>query len=188
MKQEFYDALAGNPIVAAVKDDEGLKNCLSLADINVVFVLYGEISTIATIVKQIKDAGKMAVVHMDLIAGLSSRMEAVDFIASYTETDGIISTHLDQIKRAKELSLNTIYRVFLIDSKVLDKLNGRIREYADIVEILPGLMPKMIRLLSKEINVPIIAGGLIMDKEDVLAALDAGAIAISSTNPEVWEL
>ncbi len=188
MKQEFYDAVVSNPIVAAIKDEAGLEKCLTLQDISVVFVLFGEISNIASIVKRIKEAGKTAVVHMDLVAGLSSRVEAVDFIASYTEADGIISTHGDQIKRAKELSLSTIYRIFLIDSKVLDKLNSRIKEYADIVEILPGLMPKMITLISERLNVPVIAGGLIMDKEDVLAALDAGAIAISSTNEEVWNM
>lgn len=188
MKQEFYDAITSNPIVAAVKEDTGLDTCLTLDEVSVVFILYGEISNIVSIVKKIKDAGKTAVVHMDLVAGLSSRVEAVDFIANYTEADGIISTHSDQLRRAKELGLSTIYRIFLIDSKVLDKLNGRIKEYADIVEILPGLMPKMIKQLADSLNVPVIAGGLIQDKEDVLAALDAGAIAISTTNREVWEL
>ncbi|NLM61842.1 MAG: glycerol-3-phosphate responsive antiterminator, partial [Clostridiales bacterium] len=33
---------------------------------------------------------------------------------------------------------------------------------------------------------PIIAGGLISDKEDIITALAAGAIAISSTNHDVW--
>ena len=46
----------------------------------------------------------------------------------------------------------------------------------------------MIAKLSKELRVPIIAGGLISDKEDVMAALKAGAIAISSTNESVWEM
>ena len=34
----------------------------------------------------------------------------------------------------------------------------------------------------------VIAGGLIADKEDVMGALEAGAVAVSSTNPGVWEL
>lgn len=188
MKQEFYDAVVSNPIVAAVKDEQGLSKCLQLQDISVVFVLYGEISTISEIVGKIKASGKTAVVHMDLVAGLSSKVEAVDFISSYTEADGIISTRSEQVRRAKELGLSTIYRIFMIDSKVLDKLNTRIKEYADIVEILPGLMPKMITLISKKLNMPVIAGGLIRDKEDVLSALDAGAIAISSTNEDVWKM
>jgi len=154
----------------------------------VVFVLYGEVSTISGIVEKIKSAGKQAVVHMDLVAGLSGKTEAVDFISVYTKADAIISTRIEQIRHAKELGLSTIYRIFLIDSKVLDKLGNRAVESADIIEILPGLMPKMTKKLSKELQMPIIAGGLISDKEDVMAALKAGAIAISSTNEEVWEM
>ena len=50
MRQEFYEAITNNPIIAAVKDEEGLENCLKLSDICVVFVLYGEVSTIDKIV------------------------------------------------------------------------------------------------------------------------------------------
>jgi len=59
----------------------------------------------------------------------------------------------------------------------------------DLIEFLPGIvLPKMIRRINKVSKVPIIAGGLISDKEDVMNALDAGAIAISSTDQRVWEL
>ena len=49
-------------------------------------------------------------------------------------------------------------------------------------------MPKIITRMKKELGVPIIAGGLIADKEDVIQALDAGAIAISTTNKDVWNM
>lgn len=188
MKQAFYDAVTSNPIIAAIKDEKGLEKCLTSGDTSVVFVLYGEVSTIAGIVERIKEAGKTVVVHMDLISGLSAKVEAVDFISCYTKADGIISTRIEQIRRARELSLSTIYRIFVLDSKVIDNLNTHIKEYADIVEILPGLMPKIIKIMASRLGVPIIAGGLISEKEDVLAALDAGAIAISTTNPNVWEM
>ena len=188
MKQEFYDAVISNPIISAVKEESELEHCLQIADTNIVFILYGQISTIASIVEKVKASGKIAVVHMDLIAGLSSRVESVDFIAQYTKADGIISTRFEQIKHAKELNLSTIYRIFAIDSKSLNNIPSHISYYADMIEILPGLMPKIIQHMVKKMSVPIIAGGLIADKEDVIAALDAGAIAISSTNENVWSM
>ena len=189
MKQQIYDRISDNPIIAAVKDDTGLKKCLDFSDVNVVFVLYGRISTIGDIVSTLKKAGKTVIVHMDLISGLNSKEDAVDFIAKYTNADGIISTRLEQIKRGRELSLCTIFRIFLLDSKVLDNINNRqITEYADAVEILPGLMPKIISKMSKTLSIPLIAGGLISDKEDVINALNAGAFAISSTNSNVWKM
>ena len=42
MEQRLYEALQRNPIIAAVRDDEGLAQCLR-TDIQTVFVLYGDI-------------------------------------------------------------------------------------------------------------------------------------------------
>ncbi|MBD5149301.1 MAG: glycerol-3-phosphate responsive antiterminator [Oscillibacter sp.] len=46
-------------------------------------------------------------------------------------------------------------------------------------------MPKMPRRLTQSTGKPIIAGGLISDKEDVTGALGA---AVSTTNPAVWTM
>ena len=91
MEQRLYEALQSNPIIAAVRDDEGLEACLQ-ADVQTVFVLYGDIFGIAGIVRRIKDAGKIAIVHADLITGLAAKEISVDFLHSTTLADGIIST------------------------------------------------------------------------------------------------
>lgn len=49
-------------------------------------------------------------------------------------------------------------------------------------------MPKVLRGLTAKGAKPVIAGGLITDKEDVVAALGAGACGVSSSNPAVWFL
>ena len=49
-------------------------------------------------------------------------------------------------------------------------------------------MPRMIRKLAAELPRPLIASGLLADKEDVVSALSAGALAISTTCQSVWEL
>jgi glycerol-3-phosphate responsive antiterminator len=57
-----------------------------------------------------------------------------------------------------------------------------------VIEILPALMPKVIKKICDNIKTPLIAGGLVADKEDVMACLEAGAACISSTNQDVWFL
>ncbi len=73
MEQRFYDMIESSPVIAAVKDMDGLKRCCELEDIKVVFILFGDICSITDIVKQIKASGKMAIVHIDLVAGLAPR-------------------------------------------------------------------------------------------------------------------
>ena len=48
-KEAFIELVEANPVVAAIKDDDGLKRCLE-SDIDVVFVLYGDVISIRDIV------------------------------------------------------------------------------------------------------------------------------------------
>ena len=187
MEQRFYDAVEGNPVIAAVKDTEGLEQCCKLEDIQVIFILFGDICSIAEIVQKVKDAGKIAMVHLDLIVGLSSKEIVADFIKNNTKADGIITTKPALVKRAKELDLFTVLRYFLIDSMALRNIRQQPHTVKpDFIEVLPGVMPKLIQEVCKTTRIPVIAGGLISDKESVLAALSAGAIAVSTTNRDVW--
>ena len=63
MHQRFYDMIEQNPVIAAVKNDEGLDRCCSLEEIQVVFILYGNICTIKEIV----------VITTSIIAEIGSR-------------------------------------------------------------------------------------------------------------------
>ena len=103
MDQRFYDMIEANPVIAAVKDEEGLEAGCKLEEIKVIFILYGSICNIGDNVKKIKEADKIAMVHVDLINGLASKEIAVNFIKYSTEADGIITTKPILVKRAKEL-------------------------------------------------------------------------------------
>ena len=183
---ELFQSLEDSPVIAAVKNDQGLQRCLS-CESKVVFVLYGSINTIAEIVLRLKEAKKSVFVHIDLLDGLSAREAAVEYLIQNTCIDGIISTKPALIRYARSRGLLTVQRFFVLDSLALENIRKTDQpDSADLVEILPGLMPKIIKKLNCEIKKPIIAGGLISDKEDIVTALNAGAIAISSTNQDVW--
>ena len=126
---------------------------------------------------------------MDLIEGLGGKETTVDFIKEHTAADGIISTRPALVKRGKELGLYAILRIFMLDSRAFENIQKQLNFVKpDALEILPGLIPKIIRRVSKMTKIPIIAGGLISEKEDVVAALSAGAISVSTTNVNVWKM
>lgn len=81
----------------------------------------------------------------------------------------------------------TVFRFFVIDSMAFDNIKRQCESaQPDLVEILPGLMPKIITRVTKMVSAPVIAGGLVAEKADVIAAIEAGAISISSTNQKTW--
>lgn len=189
MDQKFYDMVEANPVIAAVKDTDGLEKCCSLPEVKVVFVLYGDICSIAGIVRKIRESGKLAIVHIDLVGGLGSKEIGVDFIRQQAGADGIISTRPAMIRRAKELGMHTVMRFFLLDSMAFENIERQLEAVKpDFIEVLPGVMPKIIRKICRRVKTQVIAGGLIADKEDIMAALSAGAISVSSTNQEVWTM
>jgi len=186
MKTNLIEELKKYPIIAAVKNEQELENALR-TKCRMVFILFGDICSISGISERIKSTGKIAVVHIDLITGLSSSDVAVQFIAENTKIDGIISTKSSLIKRAYELGLITVQRVFMIDSIALKNVMQHIKhDYADFIEILPGALPKVIRSILSNVNINIISGGLVNDFEDVNAILKAGAIAVSTSNKRLW--
>lgn len=179
--------LGQKPIIAAVKDDQGLEQALRTG-CPVIFMLFGTVCNIDQLVSAVKKAGKLVFVHADLIDGLASREVAVEFIKD-CGADGIISTKPAIIKYARERGLLTVHRFFVIDSMALTNVMKYMATGgADMIEIMPATMPKIIGKITKVCRVPVIAGGLISDAEDVSLALKAGAAAVSTTDAEIWKL
>ncbi len=181
----FQELLQDAPVIAAVKNEEGLANALR-SECAVIFILYGTILDIAEVVERIKAAGKLAFIHADMVEGLSNREISVDYLKKYTRADGLISTRPNMIRRAKDLGLITIQRFFLLDSLAFENVERQSCN-ADLIDILPGAMPSVIQRLSTRMKQPMIASGLLVDKRDVCAALSAGAIAVSTTCEALWD-
>lgn len=185
MRNNLYEILEDNPIIPSIKDDTDLEEVL-LSDCKIVFILYGSVLNISEIVKKIKDRGKMAFINVDLLEGFSQKEVVIHYLKQHTQADGILSSKASMIKAAKSQGFITIHRFFIIDSFSFRNLDKQIKiSQPDYLEILPG-WPKLISWTMEKIDIPIISGGLLCFKEDVIAALKAGAIAISSTNKKIW--
>ena len=184
---EIKDILEENPIVAAVKNLEQLDKALE-SDVNVIFVLFGDILNLNEISKKIYESNKIGIIHIDLVEGLTNKEVSLKYLRKNTKFKGIISTKAQTIKAAKKIGFYAIQRVFILDSLSLTNTKTHLVSECDAVEMLPGLLFKVIKDLSKTLNKPLIVGGLISDKEDVIEALKSGATCISSTREEIWHI
>ena len=186
--EKIRDLFEISPIITAVKDEQGLEKALK-TESPVVFLLFGNICNITGLVDQVKNGGKIAIVHVDLIQGLSSKEVAVDFIHQNTRADGIISTKAPLVRHAMDLGMIGGQRTFLIDSMALETTKKQLLTFQpDFMELMPGVMPKILKTVRGYTEIPLVAGGLISDKKDILAAFDAGVDAVSTTREELWGL
>ncbi len=184
----IYDLLEANPIIGALPHMV-LPNELEQRKIEVFFLLSGNIMEIHNRVSFLKDSGKKVFVHVDLIDGLAKDTAAIDYMQNHIKPDGIISTRSNLLRHGKEIGLLTVQRIFMIDSLSFESGIKMVESYKpDFVEVMPGIIPKAISEFKNKISSPVIAGGMITEKEDVIQALKAGAIAVSTSKRELWDL
>lgn len=181
------EILIENPVIAAVRNEEDL-NLAVKSQAQVVFVLQGDIMSIKGICEKLKKGNKQVFIHIDMIEGLKGDHVGLEFIKNHANPYGIITTKTNNVRQAKALGLCTIQRIFIIDSQSLESGIKSVKDVRpDAVEVMPGVASKIINIIKKEIKVPIIAGGLINNKKDILDALGSGAVAISTSKAVLWD-
>jgi glycerol uptake operon antiterminator len=174
-----------NPIIAAVRDVSDLEESLQ-SNVSAVFLLTGTLLNIKQLVLQCKGK-KFVFLHADLIEGLGNDILAMRYLAEVVKPDGVISTRSNVIKYGRELGLYTIQRYFCMDSLALHtglKVIGQANP--DAVEILPGIMPRVIEYVAAQVKKPVITGGMVISKADVVEALKREAVAVSTSCKELW--
>lgn len=182
----IIEALYDSPIIGAVKDVKNIDRAIS-SKLNIIFMLCGSILNIEEIISRIKASGKFVCVHIDLVEGLGRDSAAVEFLKK-VGVDGIITTKPALIKDARACGIFAIQRLFMLDSRSLDSGIKSIREdHPDAVEIMPGIAAKVIASINERVDIPVIAGGLILDKSDIIDALSKGAVAVSTSDISLWE-
>lgn len=173
------------PVVPAIKDND-IDSALD-SPCGVIFLLNADILTVTDAINKLHRAGKKAYIHIDLADGIGKDNSGIKYLKQ-CGADGIISTRAALIRMAKEQKLTTVQRVFALDSKGLASAIETVKSgNPDFVEILPGIALKAIKLFAKA-RIPVIAGGLISEKSEILSALDSGAIAVSTGKKELWDM
>lgn len=173
------------PIIAAVRSRADLETALS-SEVQTVFLLKSNIMEIEAAANRTHECGKLLFIHVDFADGLSKDAAGVRYL--WTKgIDGIISTRTGIISAAKEAGIPCIQRFFMVDSRSVDTALESLRQSkADMIEIMPALAYKSITKMKNSVSTPIIAGGLIEQKEEIYSALSAGASMISTGKQELW--
>ena len=176
-----------NPIIAAVRTYDDFKLALD-GEIQTIFLLSSNIMDVDKYAEEAHRVDKKLFVHVDFTDGLSKDSAGLSYIAT-KGIDGIISTKSSVIKCAAESGIPCIQRFFMIDSRsVGTALEAMRSSRPDMIEIMPAVAYKTITKIKNNTSIPIIAGGLVEKKEEIYAAISAGASGVSTGARELWEM
>lgn len=177
-------------LIAAVKEPKAIESAVKYKEnIGAVILMTGTVLTAKKYVDYLQSNGLAVILHVEKIGGLQMDHDGIDFIKRYIQPDGIVTTKTGIIKRAKEKGLFVIQRIFLVDTDMYVNVENSInKNQADIIEMMPCRVAEFISKLSKETTIPIITGGLLNSIEHATQAFDHGAIAVSTSNTEMWKV
>ena len=176
--------------VSQVKDFE--KFIRSPLDICILMDIH--VNLLPSMMHMAHDAGKKIFLHADLLRGISADEYGCEYICQHLKADGIISTKNRVLETARRNHTATILRLFLIDTKSLDKGVALIDSLRpDYVELLPGLACEVIPDLKKRLRekgapeISLLCGGLIRTPEQITRCLRAGAHAVTLSDRRLAE-
>jgi glycerol uptake operon antiterminator len=175
------------PVAAVISRAEELPRALS-SSVPAVIFLRAPAFHLGPLVWSVQARGKMAFVHIDLIAGLGKDRAGIAFLAREIGVNGIITSHSALVAAAKAERVIAMQRLLLYDDlAVPSALTALEHARPDIVEVLPGVIfPLIVDQIRARADLPIIVGGFINDLAERDAALQRGAVAVSSSAAELW--
>jgi len=185
----IFDKIKQKNVIPAIRDLRDIPIAIKKEN-RVLFLLTGDIFDLLRIRDEFLASNILFLLHLDLVKGVARDKVGIRFLKKNVGINGVISTHTNLIQFARKEGLITIQRLFVIDSESLKTGTKLVQNCKpDGVEILPGMILPYIEDEIRHLHFPpIVAGGMIKTKQDVLKVIESGAIAISTSRKELWEL
>jgi glycerol uptake operon antiterminator len=166
-------------IIPAVNDFKQFRKFLE-SEYGTCVIMHCTIFDLETMFKELKSHGKQALIHCDLIKGLSADEYGAEYLCGKLHPAGLISIKPSVISACRKLSVTAVQRAFLIDSSALEKSILSIEKIKpDYVELLPALCTPLFPILKERLKLPLIAGGLIQSKAMAEEILKTGVEAVT---------
>lgn len=185
--QRFSFLLAQTRIIPAVRSSELLIPS-SLAPGKIVYFLFGNPENTAAMMETVAAAGKVPIINIDLAAGFARDQAAVSYLA-HRQVQGIISTHPEPLRAARDFGLFAIKRTFLLDSAAVESALRSLDQFMpDALEVLPAMAAPHIvhRLHQMYPTLPVIAGGLITTLREIEDLINQGINTVSVSDHRLW--
>jgi len=185
---ELFKSIRQKPVIAALRGVQLLESAL-VSSVSTFFYLHADIFELTPLTEKAREYGKNVFFHLEFIDGLGRDGAAVQYLGKTARPDGIITTRASSVKEAKDAGLFAVQRFFMVDKQSYDTAVKNIEvARPDMIELMPGILPQIIRQMTADTDIPVIAGGLITTKDEAFSALQAGAAAVSTGTQELWNM
>ena len=186
-QDEIREWLEQSRVIPSVRTPQTLSGaCASPSKF--VFLLFGTPLIIEALAARVRDAGKLPIANMDLLAGFARDTAAIEFLAK-AGVAGIISTHQDALRMARSHGLLSFQRTFALDSvAVANSVRSLEHFLPDVIELLPAIAAPVILPAIHDVSpkLPVIGCGLVRSLCQIDELVRQGIVSISVSEPSLW--
>lgn len=187
--RSLLSPLTQRKVIPVVENRTQLVQILDAKHISAVLLRYCNLFELTSLLKEAHRRNLATYINIDHIDGINPDAAGLRFIAEQLAITGIISTHARILSLSKSFGLETIQRIFAIDSTGLEMALETVdSQSVDLLEISPALViPYIMQSLPAPLPLPFIGSGLISTPQQVRTILLAGALGVAVARPELWQ-
>jgi glycerol uptake operon antiterminator len=174
--------------IPAIENRAQLLRAFDTAQISAVLLRHCNLFELAGLLERAYRHKIATYVNVDSIDGIHADNAGLRYLAERLAVTGVLSNSPRVLSIAKGFGLETIQRIFALDSTGLEAtLESVDVTYVDLLDISPALvvphiMPQLRLLLPR----PFIASGLIQTAEHIQTILSAGACGVVVARIDLW--
>lgn len=159
---------------------------LNSSDVTAILLRHCNLLDFRTLLENAHERELAVYVNMDHIDGIAPDTAGLRYLATQLHIKGIVSSHGKILAQAKSFDLQTVQRIFAVDSTGLEvALESVDDQQVDLLAISPALViPYAVSQMS--LHLPFIGSGFVSTPQQVQMVLRAGAIGVTVSRPELW--
>jgi glycerol uptake operon antiterminator len=174
--------------IPLIEHRQQFSQVLDVPSIGSILMRHCNLFDFTALLKQAQRRRLAVYVNIDHIDGIHADSAGLRYLAEQMHVAGIVSNHPRNLALARTYRLETIQRIFAVDSTGLEMALETVdAEYVDVLDISPALVvPYIAAFLTSRLPLPFIASGLVHTPQQLRAVLDAGAAGVVVNRPELW--
>lgn len=179
---------AQNRVVPVVDTRVQFVQVLEMGQVRAMLLRHCNLFEFTALLESAHRSGCSVYVYIDHIDGINSDAAGLRYIAERMHVTGIVSNHPKVLSLGKQFGLETIQRIFAVDSTGLEMaLESVDVASVDMLDFTPALVvPYILPQMQSSLPLPFMASGLLYTAEQLQAVLRSGARAIAVTRSELW--
>jgi len=173
-------------VIPLIENRTQLMRVLNTHNTNAIFLRHCNLFELAGPLEQVQRRSIATYVSIDHTDGIHADSAGLQYLTHTLHIDGIVSSHPRTLALGKALGLETIQRIFALDSTGIEAaLESVDTSFVDILDISPALVVPHITS-SLRGSRPFIASGLIQTTQQIHTVLHTGAIAVVVAHDALW--